>query len=131
LACTVTLLAAAKAGQTSESEITLAEDLENDRNHASHDAQVLLATAQWHCGDLQASLLTLDHLDATDLPKELSASAKAINGWIAIAQSKEWQNFGDLGSDDDQELDGELIEALELFDAVLAIDPSHVEVVAF
>jgi hypothetical protein len=136
LACAATLLSAAKAGKTSDSEAALFNELDSAKSAASEDALLLLATAQWHLGELQTALLTLDELSASGPSQDVLTAAKAGTGWVMVEQRRVAKEFSSdhEASDDDADADDEdadLSETYEAFDEALAIDGADVEVRPF
>ena len=133
IAATAGLLSAASAGQVSDLASSLAEDLDIAKSTASADSLLLLASVQYHIGEVQAALLTLDDLDAADASPSTAASAKALAGWAAVTTSRECiahtqASAASIDHDDMEDADGDLSEAADHFDTALAHEPSNVEV---
>lgn len=132
-ACLATLLAAAKAGRTSDNIASLSDELAAASEGASPAALLLLATVQWHCQDHEAALLTLDDLALADVDDHTNARVKALAGWITLSQCRGAVGDRDDSSSDeeDDDLEGhehEITEAASLFNTACDLQPSCLEV---
>ena len=134
LACIATLVHAARASRIADPEDELRNRLESERSTASECALVLLATAQWHSGEFEGSLLTIDQMDSLDNDDGTSTSAKAVNGWVLLSQAgigSEAYEDDPAGDDDDEDLRdsaASIAEAQRHFEGALIEDPSNIDV---
>lgn len=131
-AATFVLLKEARSGSAADDVAGLTADLDTLAAAAEPDALLLLATVQWHLRDWQASLRTLDGVEAS-APHDarVLASARTIAGWVCLAQAHVSAPDAQ-GSDSDKEDEGDLgssvDEAAGHFDALLGRDPDSLEV---